>query len=153
PSDERRQALELRLKQQDQALQQLENRAHQLEGQLQAATRQMAPVVLKKPVEPAPEPHLDGSDISGLETGAAAGLLLTAMGGLAWLYHRRRRHQAEQGLLAPQPASAKPPFSDNSSLMLGQDALEVQQQVDWLAEAEVFQSYGRYDQAIASLRA
>jgi Tfp pilus assembly protein FimV len=116
--------------------------------------QQKAPAPPVKLVELPPEPH--PHDYSQeVRAGAAAGLLLTGLGGMAWLYHRRRQHQAEQGLLPPQDLMADQPPPEPTDSGPASVTLEVspKAQRDWLGQAEALQANGLYDQAIEILRA
>jgi Tfp pilus assembly protein FimV len=100
---------------------------------------------------------------SRLERDAGLAVLGASLGVIV-LLNRRKRGAAAAGRNGAQPAAAgktvagSAAASGNSlismmtNLMTGKDGVELEQDVDWLAEADVFMSYGRYDLALESLQ-
>lgn len=172
----RKQELEQKLKQQDKQLQKLEGEARDLEQKLKVqATETKAQA--SQPVQPAPKVAQQASQITQagpvklvelppdrpqqighsmeIKGGAAAALLLTSVGGMAWLYHRRRQHQVEQGLVAPQSLvmdEPPPPQTPEITQGVGIQDEPIAQRADWLAKVDALQAAGQYGEAIELMR-
>jgi Tfp pilus assembly protein FimV len=100
---------------------------------------------------------------SRLERDAGLAVLGASLGVIV-LLNRRKRGAAAAGRKGTQSAatgktvagtaaaSGNSLISMMTNLMTGKDGVELEQDVDWLAEADVFMSYGRYDLALESLQ-